>query len=67
MVSRSEWEQAVKEAMEEVEASLRIEGLEVTDEEKELVRKKVLGEICEEQFKKEVRKMIESSESSALI
>jgi hypothetical protein len=42
----------VEKAMKQADASLKIEGLEVSQEGDELIRKKLLGEITHEEFLK---------------
>lgn len=42
----------VKEAIEYAEVDFRHEGMYLTPEDKELIRKRMSGEICKEQFLK---------------
>ncbi|MED4072284.1 antitoxin VbhA family protein [Priestia endophytica] len=44
-------------AMGNVKANFAVEGLEFTDEEVELIRRRFTGEITEEEFKKMVMEM----------
>lgn len=48
----------IKKAMKQAEASLHLEGLEVTEAQRKLVYSLLSGEISEEEFHQKVHKLI---------
>ena len=51
----------IKKAMDNAKASLEIEGLKVKKESEELVRKRLSGEISEEEFLEQAKKLATNS------
>ncbi len=51
----------IKKAMDNAKASLEIEGLKVKKESEELVRKRLSGEISQEEFLEQAKKLATNS------
>lgn len=52
----------LEKAMRSAKASIEMEGLVVTEEQETLVRKRLMGELTEEEFLKEALKMVTGDE-----